>query len=363
MSRFLVTLLLAIVGGVLFTLIHSPLPWLLGPMVFAFIGARVLKKMKPVWPGYLRNTALIIIGYSIGLSFTRETLSEMGLLLPSMLMMTVLLILFSGAIGLIVAKLSGQPLPTVILGSIPGGLSQMIILAEDTKGIDLTIVTFLQVSRLMMIIFIVPQLVFSPLFGGSRSAVDAALSNASAHWGDLFPNIILFAVVCVAAALLAQRIRFPSAYLLGPMIVTAVLHLSSVSGPALPSSLLDIAQLLIGTYVGLLLKPESLTHKIRIITLSICSGVVLIGGSLGLSVLLTHWHSFSPATAFLSMAPGGMDQMGIMGKEVNADIAIISSYQIFRTWFIFFAVPPLLKLIFKRLIPKASNEELAGANN
>jgi len=363
MKRFLVTLLVAVVGGLLFTLIHSPLPWLLGPMVFAFIGARVLTRMKPLWPGYLRNTALIIIGYSLGLSFTRETLSEMGLMLPSMLMMTVLLILFSGAIGLLVAKISRQPLPTVILGSIPGGLSQMIILAEDTKGIDLTIVTFLQVSRLMMIIFIVPQLVFSPLFGGSRTAIDAALPSAGAHWGDLSPNIIIFGVVCVAAALLAQKIRFPSAFLLGPMIVTAVLHLSGVSGPALPSSMLDLAQLLIGTYVGLLLKPESLTHKFRIITLSICSGVVLIAGSLGLSVLLTHLHSFSPATSFLSMAPGGMDQMGIMGKEVNADIAIISCYQIFRTWFIFFAIPPLLKLVFRRLIPKTPKEGLAGANN
>lgn len=357
MIRFIVTLALSLIGGTLFSFIHSPLPWLLGPMIFAFLGARFLKKVRPLWPSYLRDTALIIIGYSIGLTFTMSTLQEMGQQLPSMILMTVLLLVFSAIIAYCISKVSGLPLPTVLMGSIPGGLSQMIILAEETEGIDLTVMTFLQVSRLMIIIFCVPLLIFSPLFGGDRSAIEN-LVGVSAHWSDLFPTIILFAIVCVVCAVLAKKIRFPSAYLLGPMIATAVLHLSGVSGPALPSGLLDVSQLLIGTYVGLLLRPESLTHKVRIIGLAIISGFVLILGSLGLSLMLSSMHGVSAATAFLAMAPGGMDQMGIMAKEVHADIAVVTCYQIFRTWFIFFAVPPLLRLAFKYLIPrgKVGNE-------
>ncbi|SEB61078.1 AbrB family transcriptional regulator [Paenibacillus sp. GP183] len=362
MIRFVVTLILALAGGTLFTVIHSPLPWLLGPMVFALLGARVLKKVKPLWPSYMRDTALIIIGYSIGLSFTKTTLNEMGQQLPTMIMMTVLLLLFSTLISFCFSKLSGLPLPTVLMGSIPGGLSQMVILAEDTKGIDLTVMTFLQASRLIMIIFCVPLLIFSPLFGGTRSEV-AGIEAAHAQWGDLFPNILLFAVVCVVSALLAKKIRFPSAYLLGPMIATAVLHLSGVIGPALPSGLLDVSQMLIGTYVGLLLRPETLTNKFRITGLAIISGAVLILGSLCLSVLLSRMHGVTAATAFLSMVPGGMDQMGIMAKEIHADIAIVSCYQLFRTWFIYFAVPPLLKLAFKYMMPatNAGDEALGGS--
>ncbi|MDD9271656.1 AbrB family transcriptional regulator [Paenibacillus sp. GCM10023248] len=349
MKRFLITLVIALAGGALFTLIHSPLPWLLGPMVFAFLGTRLQKKIKPLWPGYLRNTALIIIGYSIGLSFTVQTLKEMGQQLPNMILLTVLLLLLSALIAYGVSKLSGLPFPTVLMGSIPGGLSQMIIIAEDTRGIDLTVVTFLQVSRLMMIIFCVPLLVFSPLFGSTHSAVTEA-AEAVPQWGDLFPGILLFAAVCVIAGYYGNKIRFPSAYLLGPMFATAALHLSGVHGPALPSACLDVAQLLIGTYVGLL-RPETLTRKVRVVCLAILSGAVLILGALGLSALLTRLHGVSAATAFLAMAPGGMDQMGIMAKEIDANIAVVSCYQLFRTWFIFFAVPPLLKLAFKRWMP------------
>lgn len=361
MTRFLITLAVALAGGALFTLIHSPLPWLLGPMMFAFLGTRVLKKVKPLWPGYLRNTALLIIGYSIGLSFTVQTLNEMGQQLPNMILMTVLLLLLSALIAYGISKLSGLPFQTVLMGSIPGGLSQMIIIAEETKGIDLTVVTFLQVSRLMMIIFCVPLLVFSPLFGGDKSSVTAAVPGEVPLWGDLFPDVLLFAAVCVIVAYLANKIRFPSAYLLGPMIATAALHLSGVHGPALPSAFLDVSQLLIGTYVGLLLRPETLTNKVRIIGLAILSGAVLILGALGLSALLTRLHGVSAATAFLAMAPGGMDQMGIMAKEIDANIAVVSCYQLFRTWFIFFAVPPLLRLAFKRLMPaKPVRDETAG---
>ncbi|MNG10819.1 putative ammonia monooxygenase [compost metagenome] len=133
------------------------------------------------------------------------------------------------------------------------------------------------------------------------------------------------------------------------MISTAVLHLAGVDSPALPMEVLDAAQYLIGTYVGLLLKPEQLKNKTRIITLALLSGFTLIAGALGMSILLTKLHDVSPATSFLSLAPGGMDQMGLIANEINADISIVTVYQIFRTWFIYFAVPPLLRMTFRAL--------------
>jgi hypothetical protein len=135
------------------------------------------------------------------------------------------------------------------------------------------------------------------------------------------------------------------------------------TGPALPSGLLDAAQLLNGAYVGLLLHPESLTHKVRTIVLAFLGSAVPIPGSLGLSAMLVRLQGVSPATAFLSQAPGGMDQMGIMAKEIHADISTVSCYQLFRTWFIYFAVPPLVKLLFKRLVPGAGVRDTSAGES
>lgn len=346
--RFVITFAIAVLGGFVFQLIHMPIPWLLGSMVFLVIGSRLFKGITLYWPGQVRDTGMVIIGYTLGLSFTLSTLTQIGLQLPTMILFTSLLLLCAGAIAYLISKLSGIPFPTVLMGSIPGGLSQMITLAEEVKGIDITVVTFLQVSRLMMIIFCVPLLIFSPLFhvSGSHSAVVAAASGSAA----LFPHTLFFAAVCVLSAFIAKKIKMPTAFLLGPMMGTILLNLTGYEGHALPPVVLSLSQLMIGGYIGLLLDLESLKNKAKIVLLAILSGVLLIGVSMGLSLLLTRMHDITIVTAFLSLSPGGMDQMALIAKEVNGDLSIVTCYQLFRTLFIFFAVPPVLKLAFRSLL-------------
>ena len=135
--------------------------------------------------------------------------------------------------------------------------------------------------------------------------------------------------------------------MLGPAIGTAILQISGLQGPELPSILINGAQLMIGTYVSLLLKPDQLTRKFRTLSLAIASGLVLILGSWGFSVLLTQFQTVSASTSLLSLSPGGMDQMGIIAHEVHADLSMVTGYQLFRMFFIFFAVPPLLRIIIQ----------------
>ncbi|WNC15966.1 AbrB family transcriptional regulator [Brevibacillus brevis] len=347
LGSFLLTFLIAVLGGLAFQWLHLPIPWLLGPMLFVLVGTKLWKSFRPFWPGTVRDTGMIVIGYTVGLSFTMATLRQIGQQLPSMILLTALLLLCAFCIALLVSKVSRIPFPTVLMGSIPGGLSQMIPLAEEIKGVDLTVVTFLQVSRLLMIIFFVPMLIFSPFFGLEGVDHQLIAGQASASWSGLYPHVLLFAVACTACALLGKRIHFPAAFFLGPMIATILINLSGYSGPGLPTLLLNASQLAIGGYIGLLLKPEQLRNKLAMAVLAILSGAVLISCSLGLSYLLTTLHAVSFVTAFLGLSPGGMDQMGIIAKEVHADLSVVICYQLFRTLFIFLIVPFLIKLIFR----------------
>ncbi|MBW4080488.1 AbrB family transcriptional regulator [Paenibacillus sp. S150] len=345
---FPITLLTALAGGGAFMLLGLPLPWLLGPMIATLVASNLLKNYY-AWPGQVRNAGMIIVGYTIGLSLTRSALKEMAHQLPSMVLMTTLLLLFCAGIAAIVSKISGSNYRTILLGSIPGGLTQMLMLAEETEDINITVVTVIQVVRLMMIIICVPLLIYSPLFGnlpGSESAGILAAGTASA-WNALFPNIIYFAAACTVCGILGQKINFPTAYLLGPALITAILQLSGLQGPILPGAITSAAQLMIGVFVGLLLDPRKLNNKLLTLSLALGSGIVLIAGSYGLGLLFAYYEAVSGSTALLSLAPGGMDQMSLIAHEVGADLPTVAGYQLFRTFFIFFAVPPLYKLIFR----------------
>lgn len=332
-----------ILGGswrALFKFLVLPVPWLLGPMA-ASLAASISGKAVLWWSVKMRDAALVIVGYSIGLSFTKPALLQIIAHFPSIILMTVLLIGYCGLIAIGVARLSGLGLKTALIGSIPGGLSQMIALSEEIKGTNSSAVIIFQVFRVLMIIFIVPFTVLYPLAGSTAHSV---VQTAAAP--NLFPGILFFAPLAIAFAILGKKAGLPTAFLTGPIIITAALTVYGVEGPVLPGTIMDMSQLIIGTYIGPMFKPGSIKKNGKLLPYAVGSGILLLAGSAGLAVLLERTHELTFTTGYLSMAPGGVDQMAIIAHETGADLSIVAGYQLFRVFFIFFAMPYLLGGLF-----------------
>jgi uncharacterized protein len=358
--RLLLSLLTAVIGGFLFEWLKIPIPWLLGPMIATFIGSSAWKEIY-FWPTPLRNASMITIGYTMGLAMTGEAIQEISKQLPYMLLMTLLLLLYCTGIAYLVSKLSKSDFRTALMSSIPGGLSQVLILAQETKGVNITVVTVTQVMRVMMIVVGMPLIVYSPFLGYADSKItagetSAAVMTEAASWSSLFPNVILFGVICTLFAFVGQKVKLPTAYLLGPIIGSSFIQFLGFHGPALPDSIMNAAQLSIGIYVGLMLNPSQLPNKLRTITLAALSGMLLIAGAIGFSLLLSRIVPISFATGLLSLAPGGMDQMGIIAHAIDADLSMVTGYQLFRIFFILFIVPPLWRFLFKPRYDKAEEK-------
>jgi hypothetical protein len=346
-TRYLVTLVAAAAGGFLFESVHLPIPWLLGPMTAVFIGS-LIRKGQFAWSGKIRNIGLVLIGYMIGLSLTVDALLDMSMQLPIMLLMTILLLVVCAGIAFVMSRWTGIGFLTALMGSVPGGLSQIVALAEETKDVSVTAVTVMQVIRLMIIIVCIPLFIFSPFF---HSLLEAPLTAPPAaidvEGGSSWANLPHFAAVCLAFTWAGNKMNFPTSYFLGPAVGTSLLLMTGLSGPELPAFVVDAAQVMVGVHVGLLLKPEELTGQLKMILLSVVSGLVLVIVSLGFSLLLTLIQPVTLMTSILSLAPGGMDQMGIIAHEVGADLSMVTGYQMFRLLFVFFAVIPALGLLIR----------------
>ncbi|WP_077215362.1 AbrB family transcriptional regulator [Bacillus dakarensis] len=347
------TAAIALLGVSLALLTHLPIPWLLGPLLAVLVGGRFVHDLY--WPRILRDIAIIVVGYSIGLSFTKDALILILQQLPLIFLMTILIIAFCFALAWVVSKISGIDYPTILIGSIPGGLSQMVLLAEEIKGINVSVVTFLQVSRLMMIILFVPMLVFSPIIGVEQGG-DSPIHSPTVKVVDLFPDLLFFIPVIAAAIHLFKKWKLPTPFLVGPIFAAAFLGLVGYQGPPLPSLILDTSQFMLGTYIGLLIKPDKIDKKLEMTGLAFMSGLFLLLGSFALSWILAHGKELSAATSLLSLAPGGMDQMGIIAAEIHADLSIVAGFQLFRLFFIFFVVPPFLRVFIGYLVNRQTVE-------
>ncbi|NRG33322.1 AbrB family transcriptional regulator [Bacillus circulans] len=330
----------------MFQVCQLPLSWLLGPMFSTILYVR-LAKISPKLPFSFRDIGLLIIGYLIGRQFTSQTLIEMGTHLPSMLFMTVVMLAFSILLAFITSRLTHSNLKSTVAGSIPGGLSQMVAISSEIKGIDLTVVTVIQISRILSVMILVPLLVYSPILYGNQGVAAVTSTNGSPgyHW-----IIFLILFFCYLIASIVKKWKFPAPFMIGPMLLVATISIAGMDVPAIPTTLACVAQTLIGIDLGLQIKFGNIENKAKFLSVVTVTSALLVLFSLVLGyILVSVDQDISLLTAFIGLAPGGMAEMAVLGQSVHANLPIITTYQLFRLLFILFCVPMIMKWGFQRV--------------
>jgi uncharacterized protein len=346
-KQLLEALLCGLAGGALFSWIGLPLAWMLGPLT-AVILWNLLTKRTLYWPKSFKNGGQMLLGYSMGLSFTAESAAQIGGQLPSMTVSTVLMVIFGLGIAFLASRLTGVNAPSAVMGTTPGGLSQMTMLSEEIRGADPTIVTFMQTIRMLAVTFMVPMLTTYAFAGGAGNGLSGSAVEAEAVSGGGLIHLLVAVVAVLAGTALALRLRFPTPWILGPLITAAILTVSGFPAPHLPPILMVAAQLLMGVYLGLSLKLDMLKDWKKLLPFSLVSGALMVGFALLLAYILHLIHPMTMATAFLCIAPGGLPEMGVTAHEVGADVSMVAAYQLFRVFFILFLVPLFLRFAFGR---------------
>lgn len=344
---FIETILCGLSGGFLFTLLNLPLSWMLGPLTAVLIW-KLLSKRDLYWPRSFRNGGQMLLGYSMGLSFTIASARQIVDQLPSMVIITILMVVFGLALAFVVSKLTGINISSAVLGTTPGGLSQMVVLSEEIKGADSTVVTFMQTIRMLTVIFIVPTLSIHAFSSGgtekSKPTIDLVTQT---EYGNFFQIITVLAIVLFITAC-AVRFKCPTPWIIGPLLSSAILTVSGFETPQLPPILVVLAQLCLGVYLGLGIKMNMLKNWKKLLPYSFISGLLIVGFALVLAYGLHKIYPITMTTAFLCIAPGGLPEMGVTAHTVNADVSMVAAYQLFRVFFILFIVPIFLRYLFGR---------------
>ncbi|BAL82386.1 hypothetical protein SELR_06780 [Selenomonas ruminantium subsp. lactilytica TAM6421] len=340
MQDFLLTIIIATCGGFLLEQINAPLPWTLGPIIAVSLTAMALKR-KLRWPLWLRNIALIPLGYSMGRPFTLETGQAILNQLPFMLLATFVTICAGIFSAWLMYRRTKINLTSCLLGCVPGGLSQMVILAAEMKEADLTAVTIMQTMRMLSVVFVIPFLAIHVLPSAGQSAHLLAVE----HTG----NLLIFALVAVAGAVIGKAIHLPTATLLGPLLATAIyIVCSGHTAPVIPVHYLNMAQICVGSYIGSSIDLRKIRDYQGMGPVLIGSVLLVLAVSMGMGVLLSLLTPSDIATTFLSTAPGGLAEIGITALVVGADSSTMTAYQLTRLLFIMLCYPCIVRMILRK---------------
>ena len=340
------TFLLAALGGILFFLLHIPLAWMLGPLTAVVIWTHVFTK-SVYWPIKLRDGALIFLGYVIGSAFTANAARQIVAQLPVMLIVTLVILGMSLLLGYVTHRQTGITLSTSLMGSVPGGFSQMVLMSEEIDDADVSVVSFMHTVRLLSVVFVVPYLATQASGIGSPSSS----ANRVADFGLFFTPIpdaaLLILCVTLATALLAYRLRWPTPFLLGSITGTALIAMTGIPCPPLPPWLTIASQIAVGAYMGSGILLANLANWRSLLTYTLLGVAFVLAASLATGYLLSSYYGYSNVTSFLSMAPGGIAEMSVTGIALQADLSVIASYQIFRLFFMMMLTPLMFRYWLK----------------
>jgi hypothetical protein len=125
-------------------------------------------------------------------------------------------------------------------------------------------------------------------------------------------------------------LRLPAKTLLGPMLVSAVVHIMGWSDFKPAFEIVNAAQLVLGIVIGCRFAGTATRTVLRMLALSLGSTAILIGWTALFAVAVARLTGFAPMTLVLAYSPGGLAEMSLIAVAVNAEVAFVASMHILR---------------------------------
>jgi membrane AbrB-like protein len=155
-AQFALTLAVAGAGAIAGNLMRIPAGGLIGALALA-AALNMTGIVQIVPPAALLALAYAVVGWRIGLAFTRETVRAAARALPGIVLATALLIAFCAGLALVLVHQIGIDPATAYLATSPGGLDSVAIIAASSK-VDMPFVMALQMLRFVLVMLTGPAL-------------------------------------------------------------------------------------------------------------------------------------------------------------------------------------------------------------
>lgn len=332
------SLVLGLLGGILFQFLGLPLPWILGPLLFNV--AATMSGAKVRVPDWLKLSMFTVLGAMFGMSVSPELPAQITRWLPSIGMIFLFVVVVVAMVTLYLHKVAGFDWVTAYFSATPGSLLAMLALGESYGG-DPRTMSLIHLVRLIITVFSIP-LAFQ-FFGGHESLGGLDLAHLEPGFGWLDMGLLI--ALCLTGYLAARLARFPAPQLIGPMLLIGAAKLLDFDVPSFPPAVIAVAQVVIGSAVG----ATFAGIRIREVTATLAHGVgvgtLMLAVALTFTLLTQELTGLPFAALLLSFAPGGLAEMSLVGFALGLDVTLIMTHQVSRYLFVTLVAPLVVSFI------------------
>lgn len=340
LARIALGLALGTAGGFAFYALSLPLPWMLGALCVTMAAA--VGGLPVLGPARLRPAIVAVIGVLLGSRFTAEVLQQASEAAVSLSILLVYLV----AVGAVVVPfyhfVGRQDWTTAYFSGMPGGLSEMIEMGE-ARGADVPSIVLAHSLRIVLTIGLM-AFIFRIVLGH-----DVGAAGMNGHAPALGPaDAALLAACAVLGAVAGTRLRLPAPTFLGPLILSAAIHMAGLTDSAPPTLLINAVQVVLGTILGARFLGIPPTLLARAGVLSLGATLLTLSLAFGGAMALSRLAGVGLDQGLLALAPGGLTEMGLIALAINADVAFVALHHVVRILIVIVVAPLLLQLALLR---------------
>ncbi len=351
--RIILTLLLALAAASLCVRLHTPLPWMIGPLMMTAVLSMLGTPTQSWTP--LRNTGQWIIGAVLGLYFTPQVLT----LVAGLWWVLLLNIIWALAIGVVFGKwlywvhhdspqawLSKfhikdlSPVTTYFSSSI-GGASEMTLMGER-HGAQTELVASAHSLRVLLVTLMIP---FGFQWAGLHGLDLVQPVSRVVEWSGLALLAALTGMGCWAMV----KLDATNPWFVGALLVSLVLTACNVNLSSVPQGMTNAAQLLIGVSLGVRFSSSFVHLAPRWLASVAFATLGLIALCAGFAWLLHQLVPMHWATLLLGTAPGGIAEMAITAKVLQLGVPLITALHVTRLVAVLLLAEPMYRWCYKKV--------------
>lgn len=336
-------LVIGVAGGALANWLRLPLAWMIGAMVFTTIAA--MAKAPVTMPRSARGVMVAVLGVMLGAAFSPEMAARVTNWWPTLLALALYCAAITGSLMLYFHMVAGHDWVTSYFSAAPGGLNEMVVVGGEMGGDERTI-SLVHGSRVLLVVLVIP---FGfVLMGDYDQSARPPLGDSIASMTSA--DLAILGACGVFGAFGARALRIPAAYVTGPMLLSAIAHLTGLTASKPPSELVALAQVVIGIAVGSRFAGVSPARVARTLIEAVGSTTIMLIVTVLFALALEPLAATSFAALVLSFAPGGLAEMSLIALALGIDAAFVSTHHIMRIIMVVIAAPLLFRLIRRRQI-------------
>lgn len=349
LQQIVLTIIVSAIGGLLLSKFKVPGGLLIGSIVFAAVYNVITGDAYMTLS--IKAFAQTITGAYIGSLATREDLAHLPKVIKPLALVMLAFLFVNLLSGFLIYFLSPMDLCSALLSTMPGGVSDTVLIALD-MGADVTKVAVMQLVRLFFGIGMLPIIVkLTDTVVTKRSQADESVSETDsataikpkqkespAHWA-------ITVALIAASGILGKLVGIPAGVMLFSMVTMILIRMKLYESIEPPKIIRVSAQILIGACVGAQVTRNEINELPYIILPIVIMVTLYIAACLLMGFLLHKKFGMDLREGMLCQSPAGATEMALIAADMGIDSTSLVVIQIARLIVVMAIFPQIISLI------------------